>query len=84
MVLVSIRTLLTRKYFFIQLGLSKVPSTLKDHCLTTNLLLLFFSRKFNLKHCLVPITSFHALLCLIVGGRESNIMHNQEENYQDF
>ena len=41
-ILASIQTLLTRKYFFIQLVLSKIPSALKDHYLTTNLLLLLF------------------------------------------
>ena len=37
---IILRTLLSRKYFFIQLVLSNIPSALKDHCLTTNLLLL--------------------------------------------
>ena len=40
--LTSIRTLLTRKYFFIQLVLSNIPSALKEHYLTTNLILLLF------------------------------------------
>ena len=49
-VLTSIRTLLTRKCFFIQLVLSKIRSVSKDHYLTTNLLfyfyyIYFFSRK---------------------------------------
>ena len=72
----DIMTLLTRKYFFIQLPLSKIPSASKDHYLATNLLLLlfyyifyfyyihFFLGKFNLKHCLLPITSF--LGCLFI------------------
>ena len=77
MVLANIKTILTGKYFFIQLILSKIPSGLKDHYLTTNLLLLLlllyilyyniilyilyyiYYRKFNLKHCLLPITSSH-------------------------
>ena len=36
----SVRTLLTRKYFFTQLILSKISSGLKDRYLNTNLLLL--------------------------------------------
>ena len=43
-------------------SLSNISSALKDHCLTIDLLLItiFFDRKFNLKHGLLPITSFHA------------------------
>ena len=76
MVLTSILTRLTRKYFLILLVLSKTPSASKDHYLTTNLLLLlillyilfslyiFSQGNFNLKHCLLPITSF--LVCLFI------------------
>ena len=38
MFLTNIRILTTRKFVFIKLVLSKVPSALKDHCLTPNLL----------------------------------------------
>ena len=36
------RTLLTKNYFFIQLVLSKIPSSLKDHCLGSDLLFIIF------------------------------------------
>ena len=60
-----------RKYIFIKLVLPKIPSASKGHYLTTNLLLLLsllfiyiyiyiyiLLGNFNLKHCLLPITSF--------------------------
>ena len=46
MVFTRIKTLLTRKYFFVKLVLSKIPSALKDDYLATNLHLLLFLLNF--------------------------------------